>query len=251
MAMRLLTLAVLLAGVALPFAVPFNLAAGQDKKAPGKSTGTAADETQLVEDLLKVRKDYQARLASLYEHYSKVGDTERAKWAEDELKSYHLMNKPSYRLDISDVPPASLEAKVNVKEANDLYKLAAQYKDKGSGTEYILNQRRAEILLQEILQKYPNSDKIADVAYELGDLYEGKAFKHYARAAAYFERACQWRKGTRTDARLRAALIYDKVLNERSKAIEMYRDVITNDTDQGRVKEAQSRLATLTATRKN
>jgi tetratricopeptide (TPR) repeat protein len=221
-----------------------------DKKAVVKATGTPADETQLVEELLKIRKDYQSKLAALYEHYTKVGDIERAKWAEDELKSYHLMNKPSYRLDISDVPPPTLEAKVNVKEANDLYKLAMQYKDKGTGNDYILNQRRTEILLQEILQKYPTSDKIADVAYELGDLYESKAYKHYARSAAYFERACQWRKGTRTDARLRAALIYDKQLNERNKAIELYRDVISNDTDQVRVKDAQKRLAELTSTRR-
>jgi hypothetical protein len=228
------------------FIVP---ALAQEKKAGAKS-GESNDETELVEGVLKIRKEYQAKLAALYEHYMKVGDTERARWAEDELKAYHLMNKPSYRLDISDVPPPTLEAKVNVKEANDLYKLAMLYKGKGSGTEYTLNQRRAEILFQEILQKYPNCDKIADVAYELGDLYEGRAFKQYARAAAYFERAFQWRKGTRTDARLRAAQLYDRQLNERSKAIELYRDVIANDTDQNRVTGAQKRLAELTSTRK-
>jgi tetratricopeptide (TPR) repeat protein len=232
--------ALLAGGLALPLAA-------QDKKAKAGSPG---DEVELVEALLKVRKEYQAKIAALYEHYMKTGDTERAKWAEDELKSYHLMAKPSYRLDIADVPPATLEAKVNVKEANDLYKLAMQYKGKGSGTEYTLNQRRAEILFQEILQKYPNCDKIADVAYELGDLYESKSFRQYARAAAYFERAFQWRKGSRTDARLRAAVLYDKQLNERSKAIEMYREVVTNDTEQGRVNQAQKRLAELTSTRK-
>lgn len=233
--------------LALWFAV--STAMAQEKKNTAKSSD-ASDETELVEGVLKVRKEYQIKLAALYEHYMKVGDTERARWAEDELKSYHLMNKPSYRLDISDVPPPTLEAKVNVKEANDLYKLAMQYKGKGSGTEYTLNQRRAEILFQEILQKYPNCDKIADVAYELGDLYEGRAFKQYARAAAYFERAVQWRKGSRTDARSRAAVLYDRQLNERSKAIEMYRDVIANDTDQSRVTSAQKRLAELTSTRK-
>lgn len=236
--------------VAMVSLICFQFGQTDDKKSSTKSSGTPGDEAELVEGLLKTRKEYQAKLASLYEHYMKVGDTERAKWAEDELKAYHLMNKPSYRLDISDVPPPTLEAKVNVKEANDLYKLAMQYKGKGSGQEYTLNQRRAEILFQEILQKYPNCDKIADVAYELGDLYESKAFKQYARAAAYFERAFQWRKGTRTDARLRAAVINDKMLNERSKAIELYRDVVAHDTEQSRVKEAQKRLAELTATRK-
>jgi TolA-binding protein len=215
-----------------------------------KPTGKAAGDAELVERVVSARKEYQQSLVALYEHYSKVGDRERAKWVEDELKAYHLMTKPSYRLDILDVPPANLEAKVNVKEANDLYKQAMEYKDRGVGTDYTLNQRRAELLLQEILQKYPNSDKIADVAYQLGDLYEGRAFKQYDRAAAYFERAVSWRKGSRTDALIRAARINDKVLNERAKAIDLYRRVIDTDTESARIKEAEKRLAELTSNRK-
>jgi hypothetical protein len=46
-------------------------------------------------------------------------------------------------------------------------------------------------------------------------------------------------------------VLYDRMLNERSKAIEMYRDVIANDTEQSRVASAQKRLAELTSTRRN
>jgi tetratricopeptide (TPR) repeat protein len=219
-----------------------------DAPKPGKSAGTG--DAELVERVVSARKEYQLSLVALYEYYLKAGDRERAKWVEDELKSYHLVAKPSYRLDILDVPPATLEAKVNVKEANDLYKQAMEYKDRGIGTEFTLNQRRAELLLQEILQKYPNSDKIADVAYQLGDLYEGRAFKQYERAAAYFERAVAWRKGSRSDALMRAARIHDKALNERGKAIDLYRRVIDTDTEPGRIKEAEKRLAELTSSRK-
>ena len=113
-----------------------------------------------------------------------------------------------------------------------------------------VSENKMEIVLQEILQKHPTSDKIADVAYELGDLYESKAYKQYDRAAAYFERAYQWRKGTRTDARLRAARLYDKQLNERTKAIELYRDVLAHDTEPERIKESEKRLAELTGNRK-
>ncbi len=217
--------------------------AADGPKAP-KPPGT--NDAELVERVVAARKEYQHALVALYEHYAKSGDRERAKWVEDELKAYHLSWKPSYRLDILDVPPPTLEPKVNVKEANDLYKLAMEYKDRGYGTDYVLNQRRAELVLQEILQKYPNCDKIADVAYELGDLYEGRAFKMYDRAAAYFERAAQWRKGSRTDALIRAARLYDRALNERAKAVELYRQEIASDTDQARIKEAERRLAELT-----
>lgn len=223
------------------------LAATSDDKKPAAKSPT---EVELVEQVLAGRKQYQQSLANLYELYVKTGDRERAKWVEEELKGFHLLGKPSYRLDVQDVPPATLQARENIKEANDLFKQAMDYKGKGFGTEHLLNQRRSEILLREILEKYPTSDKIADVAYELGDLYESKSFKQYARAAAYFERAYQWRKGSRTDARMRAAKIYDKTLNERAKAIELYRDVIAHDTDEGRIKDAEKRLAELTSIRR-
>ncbi|MFO0936516.1 MAG: hypothetical protein U0798_08405 [Gemmataceae bacterium] len=183
-----------LLALVLGSAFAFPLAFADDKKTPPKatSTGSPADESELVEGLLKVRKEYQAKLAALYEHYVRVGDIERARWAEDELKSYHLMNKPSYRLDISDVPPPTLEAKVNVKEATIFTNWRCSTRAR------LWHGTAAELLpggnpVQEILQKYPNCDKIADVAYELrSELYEGRAFKQWnGRAAAYYERAYQ------------------------------------------------------------
>jgi hypothetical protein len=106
------------------------------------------------------------------------------------------------------------------------------------------------VLLREILERYSSSDKISDVAYQLGDLYEGRAFKQYDRAAKYFERSFQWKKGTSTDARLRAAYLYDRQLNERAKAIELYRDEIAHDTDTERIKQAEKRLAELVGQKK-
>ena len=133
---------------------------------------------------------------------SRVGDKQRLQWTEQELMGFHLLWKPSYNLDVKDVPPPTLEAKVNVREANELYRAAMEYKGKGFGDDYVLNQRRAEMLLREMLEKYPNSDKIGDVAYQLGDIYESRAYRQYDRAAKYFERSFQWVKGSRTDARL-------------------------------------------------
>jgi tetratricopeptide (TPR) repeat protein len=223
---------------------------GTSLTADSPPKNSAPGETALVERVLAARKEYQKSLGALYEHYRSTGDRERARWVEDEIKAFHLIAKPSYRLDVMDVPPATLKPENNIREANDLYQLAMSYKGKGVGTDLILNQRRAEILLHDILAKHPSSDKIADVAYELGDLYEGRSFRQYDRAAAYFERAGQWRKGTSTDAYLRAARIYDTKLSERTKAIEMYKEVIAHDTDPARMKEADKRSAELLSTRR-
>jgi hypothetical protein len=209
-----------------------------------------SNDVELVERLISARKEYENSLKALYEHYHRVGDKQRSLWIEKELMSFHLQWKPSYNLDVKDVPPPNLEAKVNVREANELYRAALEYKGKGFGEDYVLNQRRAEIYLREILEKYPNSDKIADVAYQLGDIYESRAYKQYDRAAKYFERSFQWVKGSRTDARFRAAVLYDKHLNERAKAIELYRDEIAHDTDSDRIKQAERRLGELTGNKK-
>jgi hypothetical protein len=221
-----------------------------DKKASDSLPPGATSDVESVERVIAARREYEASLKKLREHYDRAGDKLRVKWVEDELMAFHLMFKPSYNLDVQDVPPPGLEAKVNVREANDLFKAAMEYKGKGLGSDYVLNQRRAEVLLREILEKYPNSDKIADVAYQLAEVYEGRAYKQYDRAARYYERSFQWMRGSRTDARLRAAVIYDRQLNERSKAIALYRDVVENDTDPDRIKLAEKRFAELTGAKK-
>ncbi len=228
-----------------PLSDPKKNAGGEGNLPP-----PAASDVELVERCLAARKEYENSLKALYEHYHRVGDKQRSQWTEKELMGYHLLWKPSYNLDVKDVPPPGLEAKVNVREANELYRSAMEYKGKGFGDDYTLNQRRAEILLREILEKYPNSDKIADVAYQLGDIYESRAFKQYDRSAKYFERSFQWVKGSRSDARLRAAVLYDKQLNERAKAIELYREEIAHDTDADRIKQAERRLGELTGNKK-
>jgi TolA-binding protein len=158
--------------------------------------------------------------------------------------------KYSYRLDVKDVPPPTLQPKQNVTEANNLFRRAIEFKNKGTGDEYIDNQRRAEILLQAILERFPESDKIADAAYHLADIYENyRPRPQYERSAAYYERSFQWNKASATDARLRAAKIYDRQLKMMDKAKEMYKAVMNHDTNPGRVEEAEKRLIELTSRR--
>lgn len=214
---------------------------------PPPASGQRSD-FELVERLLAARRDYQVTLEQLRAHYQATGDMERARWAEEELRQYHRIPKQAYSLEL-DVPPPTLQANQNIYEANELYRRAMSYKDKGWGNEYLDNQRRAEILLQQLLTNYPQSDKIGDAAYQLGDLYEGRAYKQYRRAAQYFERAFQWNPNTTTDARLRAARLYDRQLMERSKAMELYRLVVAHETDPKRLHEAQKRLSELSAGR--
>ena len=208
----------------------------------------AATDVELVERALAARKEYEDSLKALYEHYSKAGDKQRTRSGpSSELMAYHLMWKPSYNLDVQDVPPPSLEAKVNVKEANDLYRSAMEYKGKGFGDEYMLNHAAGR----------------AAVPRDAGEVPElGQDRRTWRTSSATSTRAARTSsttgprstssgrssgsKGRRTDARLRAAVLYDKQLNERTKAVELYRAVIEHDTDADRIKQAEKRLGELT-----
>jgi TolA-binding protein len=213
-------------------------AAKDKKKAGGKG------DVEIVERLLAARKEYQVTLETLRAHYITTGDIERARWAEEELVQYHRIPKHAYRLEL-DVPPPTLRGDYNIPEANDLFRQAIKFKDRGYGQDYIDNQHRAELLFQQLLTNYPQSDKISDAAYQLGDIYESKPFRQYERAAAYFERCFQWNPKTHFDARLRAARLYERYQSERSHAIEIYKEITTHETDPKRVEEAQKRLTEL------
>jgi hypothetical protein len=173
---------------------------------------------------------------------------ERSRWAEDELKEYHLIAKQAYRLDL-DVPPPTLQGHQNMPEANKIYQRAMSYKNRGYGKEYLFNQRRAELLFQQILSQYPQCDKIGDAAFQLGEIYESSAYKQYRRAAMYYERCFQWHQHTHFDARLRAARIYDRQLLERGRAIDLYKEVKNHETDPKQIEEADKRLAELNGSR--
>lgn len=226
----------LLGGLTLP---------AQNPPAQPVAKGKPQNDTELVERLIATRKEYQLTLEKLREYYKENGDAERLAWVEDELRNYHRIVKYAYRLQL-DVPVPTLQAKQNIPAANELFRDAMKYKDKGFGNDYVDNQRRAEILFQRLLDRYPESDKIADTAYQLGDIYEKyRPTAQPRRAAIYFERAAQWNKTSATDARMRAAKLYDRVLSEREKAKELYREVTTHDTDNRRVEEAKKRLEEL------
>ena len=236
-----------------PLLVLFTIAAlatVPHAQTPSSTPGAAgkSSDLELVQKLLTARREYQKTLEQLYVHYHNVNDKEKERWAKEELVNFHRIPKNAFIIDLH-VPPPNLNGNTNVPEANKLFTWAMQYKDKGFGLDYTDNQRRSELLFQEILSKYPQSDKISDVAFMLGDIYESKAYRMYYLAVEYYHRCYQWNPKTSHEARLRAARLYDKQLNNRAKALEVYREVKTHEVDPRRHQEADRRIAELSGTK--
>ena len=120
-----------------------------------KTPEKAAPDGEKCKRLLAVRREYQHALESLREHYIEQGDVERAKWAEEELIQFHRIQKHAFLLDL-EVPGPGLKASVNIPQANDLFKQAMGYKDKGwMGNEYLDNHAPGRATFSEDLDDVP------------------------------------------------------------------------------------------------
>jgi tetratricopeptide (TPR) repeat protein len=79
----------------------------------------------------------------------------------------------------------------------------------------------------QLIKKYPTSNKIDDAAYKAGGIYE--YFKDYSIAVLYYKRAYQWDPMTIHPARFRAAYILDRRLARRVEALELYEEAIKTE----------------------
>src|SRR5436190_1550531 len=65
---------------------------------PGQPSN--ATDINLVKRVIAARRDYQQSLEQLHGYYDSTADTERRKWAETELMTFHRVPKPAYILDL-------------------------------------------------------------------------------------------------------------------------------------------------------
>jgi tetratricopeptide (TPR) repeat protein len=219
----------------------------KERTPPGEAV--AAGDIPLVKRVIDARREYRDSLWKLRQYYKETKNEKKLRMVEEELRQFHLLIKQAYIPEL-DVAVESVQGTKNVPKANELFREALAYKTRGGyGDTFIENQHRAEVLFQIILEKYPDCDKIGDVAYQLGLIYEGRAFQQYDRAVIYFERSWEWNPQTRTDARLRAARIYDRQLKQRDKAVKLYNEVENQDINPAHIEEAKRRITELTGSR--
>lgn len=98
---------------------------------------------------------------------------------------------------------------------------------------------------QDILDKYPESDKVELANYWAGRIYEGIHYRKHARAVEYYRKVWERNPDTQTDARWRVAVIMEKVIKDFDRAVEAYQDVVDDGPDGDRRKKAKKRIEVL------
>ncbi|GMV95671.1 MAG: hypothetical protein AMXMBFR83_00420 [Phycisphaerae bacterium] len=195
---------------------------------------TGQTEVDLVEQLTEHRAQYARLLRLLVAYYTENGHPDKAAWAATELEGLRRVKTYRYLKD-AEVPRADLKPTTSISEADRLYEQAkALMKKAGHGTIIFYNQakmREALGLFKELVDKYPNSDKIDDAAYYIGEIYkEYEEEKDNELAIWWYQRAIEWDPNTPHPCRFRIATTYDYRLHEREKALYWYQQTLQHES---------------------
>ena len=226
-----------------------------------QGTNTAADpvdivvanaqEVDLVEAVVKHRLAYHRSLSQLHAYYDQHGFAHKESWAAFELKGLKSVKAFRYLLD-AEVPEAALRPDTSIEEADTLYEEGlALMKKGGHGVPALYREDlmiQAARVFRDLIEKYPQSDKIDDAAFMCGEIHKEYLPNQELLAVKWYERAWTWDPATPHPARFQAAVVYDYRLHDRDRALELYHDVLRHETSKGsNVRFATRRIHELTA----
>jgi len=199
------------------------------RSAPPSIISTDASEADMVEDMATNREGYRKALELLAGYYMKVGNNMKYEWAQKELDAFNTMPKYRYILGPEAVA-ANLKPSASIPQADDLFYDAQDLEKRAGPLPPFRDKNMLRLALakyDELITKYPSSDKIDDAAYYAGVIYED--FKDYTIALTYYQRAFQWDPDTIYPARFRAARVLDKNLHRNAEALKLYQDAVQTE----------------------
>ncbi|MHC4114309.1 MAG: tetratricopeptide repeat protein [Planctomycetota bacterium] len=217
------------------------------KATPKEALLTGAGEADVIEQVALNRQAYRNSLESLIAHYRITGNNMMLKWAENELNQFGKIPKYNYIIEAGTARP-DLKASTSITEANYIYADAVRLEKKAKRLLLISDENLLRVALgryNELIKKYPSSDKIDNAAYRAAGIYEH--FKDYTIALLYYQRAYQWEPRTTQPARFRAARILDQHMSRKAEALELYKEAIKQENLSEDNKEyAKRRIASIT-----
>lgn len=186
-------------------------------------------EVDLVEEMATHRAMYHRTLTLLRNYYREKGYEQKAKWAEYELAELNKV-KPFKYIMAAEIPAESLRPTDSVAEADVLYDKGLELmKQGGHGVPIFFRESTMKDALKtfiELVTTYPNSDKIDDAAFYIGEIYKEYFKDQETIAVQWYARALEWNPKTAHPVRFQLAVVYDFRLHDRAKALEYYNQVL-------------------------
>jgi len=215
----------------------------------GSISLSQSGETDIVEQVVINRRQYQKGLELLIRYYTKTGNNMKLNWAKKELAALDTIPQYKYIIE-AEILPSNLRATTSIPEADDMFSDAQKLEKEARVLIITKNNEKLREALDKydrLIRNYPTSDKIDDAAFNAGVIYED--FKDYSIALLYFRRAYQWDSETPHPARFRSARILDKRLHRNAEALELYREALNTEGKYGKrriwVEYAQQRIREL------
>jgi tetratricopeptide (TPR) repeat protein len=128
-------------------------------------------------------------------------------------------------------PQVVIEGKAAPSDANTLYAEALNLEEKAGPLKVIKDETLLKMALDkynELISKYPTSDKIDEAAFRMAGIYE--YLQDYSNAVKNYQRTYQWNPQTTTSARFKAAYILDNKLGRRAEALQIYQEALSKVT---------------------
>lgn len=210
-----------------------------------------SDERLLVELTVSARSEWKDAVVATREAYEQQGKPLHAELIQSVIERYDPVYVYMYYLD-AEIPGPDLKPTRVAPEADQMYERAMDLHEGGKGLLHLkLNpdydkQRQALTLFKELVRKYPDSTKIALAAYRIAEIYKDY-FQENVRAVHWYERAWQWDPDIDQPARFQAATVYDIRMQNKDKAVELYRESMEHDPFRvGNYEYAKSRITDIT-----
>lgn len=231
---------------------PGPISAGERPDAGGGVDMAIADagEVDLVEFMAEHRTAYHQALWRLKDYYDAHGYAAKAGWAATELGDLRGVKQFRYLMD-AEVASDVLRPAETIDEADLLYEKGLHLMRRGGHGVPLLFRRdrmvEAAEVFRELIERFPESDKIDDAAFYCGEIHKEYLPGQEAIAVKWYERAWSWNPEITHPARFQAAVVYDYRLHDRDRALELYHSAIKREADHAsNVRFASRRIAELT-----
>ena len=227
-------------------AVTFTWAGAGEIPTPGGESVEGADERVLVESVVLARQRFLQAVQDMLRLYDP--SVYKARRLQNVLDRFDPVRTYMYFLSV-EIPPADVRATEVIPAAEALYDKAYKLYREGKvlpGVTDYKKERQALVTFLELARNHSRSTRAPLAAYHIGEIYK-EYFNEDVRAVHWYSRAWQWDPNITKPARFQAAVVYDLRLQNKAKAVDLYRQVLQHEQfNASNVRYARERIKHLT-----